>query len=249
MIEAIIFDMDGTLVQTEPLKALSHAQAVLEFSPIPVTEERVLEDSQDLFGISEPQTAHTLIQRFRLEQAISHRLHEFGVSAPLEAFLAVQRRAYSQMLADGESIRGAALPEAIAVLNSVRRDSLKVALATMSYRDQTERVLDALHLAGAFDAIVTEDDVEQGKPDPEIYLCVAQRLGIPPARCLVIEDTLAGVRSALAAGMWCIAVPTHLTHDEVHDSGVLPERWVVDDPSQLMAVVQEMLSERACQRG
>lgn len=247
MLEAIIFDMDGTLVQTEPLKALSHAQAVVELSPIPVTEERVLEASQDLYGISEPLTAQTLIQRFDLEDAIRERLHEFGADAPWEVFLAVQRRSYAQMLADSEAIRRAVLPEAVAVLDFVTRDSYKVALATMSYRDQTERVLDALGLAEAFEVIVTEDDVEKGKPDPEIYLSVARSLGVHPGRCLVIEDTLAGVRSALAAGTWCIAVPTHLTRDEVHDAGVLPKRWIVDDPAQLMAVVQEMLSERARQ--
>ncbi len=247
MIEAIIFDMDGTLVQTEPLKALSHAHAVMELSLVPVTEERVLEASQDLYGISEPLTAQTLIQRFELEHAIRQRLHEFGVHSPVDAFLAVQRRAYARMLDDSEDIRRAVLPEAIAVLDVVRRDGFKVALATMSYRDQTERVLDALGLSEAFDAVVTEDDVERGKPDPEIYLCVAQRLGVRPARSLVIEDTLAGVRSALAAGMWCIAVPTHLTRDEVHGADVLPEHWIVDDPAQLKTVVQKMLSERARQ--
>jgi beta-phosphoglucomutase len=245
VIEAIIFDMDGTLVQTEPLKALSHARAVIEFSPLPVTEERVLEASQDLYGISEPLTAQTLMQRFGLDFAIRQRLHEFGVDAPVEAFLAVQRRAYAQMLADSEAIRRAVLPEAIAVVDVVKRDGFKVALATMSYRDQTERILDALGLAETFDAVVTEDDVERGKPDPEIYLAVAQSLGVSLGRCLVIEDTLAGVRSALAAGTWCVAVPTHLTRDEVHDADVLPERWIVDDPAQLNAVVRDMLSERA----
>ena len=247
MIEAIIFDMDGTLVQTEPLKALSYARAVIQFSPLPVTEERVLEAYQDTYGISEPLTAQMLMQRFGLDSAIRQRLHEFGADAPVEAFLAVQRRAYAQMLADSEAIRRAVLPEAIAVLDVVKRDGFKVALATMSYRDQAERILDALGLAETFDAVVTEDDVERGKPDPEIYLTVARSLGVRPGRCLVIEDTLAGVRSALAAGTWCIAVPTHLTRDEVHDADVLPERWIVGDPAQLNAVVQGMLSERARQ--
>jgi len=137
------------------------------------------------------------------------------------------------------------LPDAMAVLLAVRGNGLKIGLATLSYRDQVQTVLGALGLLKAFDLIVTQDDVLRGKPDPEIFQFAARGLGMTPASCLVIEDSLAGVQGALAAGMWCIAVPNHLTREAVHTARVLDEQWIVDDGSQLLAVVQRMLAERS----
>ena len=78
--------------------------------------------------------------------------------------------------------------------------------------------------------------MEQGKPDPEIYLLVSCELDIPAAQCLVIEDSPAGVKAALAAGMWCIAVTTPFARQAVHAEQCLDERWIVDDSSTLTAV-------------
>jgi beta-phosphoglucomutase-like phosphatase (HAD superfamily) len=80
--------------------------------------------------------------------------------------------------------------------------------------------------------------MENGKPDPEIYLLVSRNLGVPLAECLVIEDSAAGVKAALAAGMKCIVVTTEFTRESVHQSGLLEERWVVDDPANLMNVAK-----------
>ena len=68
----------------------------------------------------------------------------------------------------------------------------------------------------AFDFVATRDDVEHGKPAPEIYQLVARELDTPPSESLVIEDSPSGVKAALAAGMWCIAVTTLLTRREIH---------------------------------
>jgi beta-phosphoglucomutase len=247
VIEAIIFDLDGTLVQTEPLKARSHALATLELSPVPLTEEQVIAASQDLYGISERLTALALIERFSLQDSIKLRLAEFGVLIPWEAFLKLQRSSYMDMLADRQALRQLGMSETLAVLDKVRRDGFRVALATMSYRDQAEAVLAALGLAHDFEVVVTAEDVLEGKPDPEIYWLVAQRLGLAPHQCLVIEDTLAGVQSAIATGMWCIAVPTYLTRDEVHSGHLLDERWILDDPAALYGALEEMLQKRMVQ--
>ena len=105
---------------------------------------------------------------------------------------------------------------------------------------QTER-LKAISYAQA--AVELCDDVEQGKPDPKIYLLVSCELDVPPDRCLVIEDSPSGVKAALAAGMWCIAVTTPFTHQAVHAERLLDERWIVDDPAALTAVVQRMVEK------
>jgi len=244
MITAIIFDLDGTLVQTEPMKALSHARAAVELATYPLSEDEVVAASFDLYGIAEFETAQALLQRFALEPAARARQVEFGVETPVQTFLVLQKRAYRQMLQDPEAIRRAVLPHPMAVLQEVRGNGFKIGLATLSYRDQVQTVLGALGLLGAFDVIATQDDVLRGKPDPEIFLFAARGLGFGPDSCLVIEDSLAGVQAALAAGMWCIAVPNHLTREAVHSARVLDEQWIVDDGSQLRAVVQRLLAER-----
>ena len=115
----------------------------------------------------------------------------------------------------------------------------------MSSCKQAQRVLEILDLQGEFDFVATRDDVNQGKPDPEIYNLVAAELEIPAEQCLVIEDSPAGVQAALAAGMWCIAVTTPFTKAAIHKQDLLDERWVVNDPNRLLTVVQEMLDARA----
>jgi len=249
LIEAIIFDLDGTLVQTELLKARSHALATLELSPVPLTEEQVIAASQDLYGTSDHLTALILIERFSLQDSIQARLAQWGMQTPWEAFLKLQRGIYMDMVADRQALRQRGIADTLAVLDAVRRAGFRVALATMSFRDQAETVLDALGLAHAFELVVTAEDVQEGKPDPEIYRLVAQRLGLSSQQCLVIEDTLVGVQSAVAAGMWCIAVPTYLTRDEVHGGHVLDERWILDDPAALQGALEEMLQERMVEEG
>jgi beta-phosphoglucomutase-like phosphatase (HAD superfamily) len=106
-------------------------------------------------------------------------------------------------------------------------------------------VLDALELRGQFDFVATRDDVTNGKPDPEIYELVATELGSDPAECLVIEDSPAGVKAALAAGMWCVAVSTPFTLKPLHDSGLLEDRWIVDDPAELLRTVEARYSTDA----
>jgi beta-phosphoglucomutase-like phosphatase (HAD superfamily) len=102
------------------------------------------------------------------------------------------------------------------------------------------RVLDSLKLHAEFDFVATRDDVEMGKPDPEIYHLVAGELGVLEKECLVIEDSPSGVRAALSAGMRCIAVTTPFTENSIHEQGLLDERWIVDDPVELSSVVQDI---------
>jgi beta-phosphoglucomutase-like phosphatase (HAD superfamily) len=106
-------------------------------------------------------------------------------------------------------------------------------------------VLTTLELNEAFDFVATRDDVERGKPDPEIYLLVGQVLDIPVERYLVLEDSPSGVKAALDAGMWCIAVTTPFTRQSLTGSGLLESEWIVNQPDQVLPVVQAMLEQRA----
>jgi HAD superfamily hydrolase (TIGR01509 family) len=92
------------------------------------------------------------------------------------------------MLGEPKLVQEHRYPHNIALLGDVRREGYPTALATQSHREHARRVLDILGLADEFDIIVTRDDVEHGKPDPEMHLLAARELGIEPEECLAIED-------------------------------------------------------------
>lgn len=244
MIRAMIFDLDGTLVQTERLKALSYASAMTELCSYEVDKTEIVEVFKEVVGLSRREVATFLLKRFEAESAASQRMDEFGVSTPWQVYVQMRMSYYEDMLADPDVLRNNQWPHNMTLLEEARRAQCKVGLATMSHCSQVQRVLQVLNLSEAFNFIASRDDVENGKPDPEIYLLVAKELDVPPEECLVIEDSPTGVRAALAAGMWCIAVTTPFTHQSMHTQQILDEKWVVDDPSTLPEVVNRMITER-----
>ncbi len=245
MIQAMIFDLDGTLVQTERLKAISYAQAAVELRPDAVTETDVMTAFRDVVGLSRSEVAQTLVERFDLASAAAKRMAAFGVDTPWQAYIHVRLRHYEAMLADPDVLRRNQWPHAVNLLRAARLARCQVGLATMSYCGQVQRVLDVLNLHDQFDFVASRDDVEHGKPDPEIYRLVARELGVPPTECLVIEDSPSGVKAALAAGMHVIAVSTPFTDEALHNGRLLDERWIVDDPVQLPAVAQALMAAEA----
>jgi beta-phosphoglucomutase len=244
MIQAMIFDLDGTLVQTERLKALSYARAVRELCAGVIDEADILEAFKGFVGLSRREVALGLVQRFALEEAARQRMAEFGVRAPWQAFIQVRLQYYEAMLADPGVLRDNTWPHNMALLAEARRARCKVGLATMSTCQQVRRVLEILELSGEFDFVASRDDVEHGKPDPEIYRLVASELNVSTAHCLVIEDSPAGIQAALAAGMKCIAVTTPFTRAAVHAGRLLDPRWIVDEPALLPSVVRQAFAEQ-----
>jgi HAD superfamily hydrolase (TIGR01509 family) len=244
MIRAMIFDLDGTLVQTERLKALSYAKAVVELCPHEVSESQVVEAFKQVVGLSRHEVAQALVDNFDLEEKAAGRMAEFGVSTAWQAFIQVRLQHYQAMLADPQILLDNRWPHNLDLLEEARRVKCKTGLATMSSCRQTQWVLEILQLSNAFDFVATRDDIANGKPDPEIYTLVGQVLDIPTSQCLVIEDSPAGVQAALAAGMWCIAMTTQFTRAAIHANKLLEDRWVVDEANKLLPTVQEMIAER-----
>ncbi|MFQ5857882.1 MAG: HAD family hydrolase [Anaerolineae bacterium] len=245
MIGAVIFDLDGTLVQTERLKAHSYARAAVELCPYDLSEAEVVEAFKEVVGRPRREVAVALMEQFGLEESARARMAEFGVSAPWQAFVQVRLRIYEDMLADPEVLRTSQWPHNVALLHQARQSGCRTALATMSRCGQAQRVLEVLNLTDAFDFVASRDDVECGKPDPEIYLMVARELGVPPEECLVIEDSLTGVKAALAAGMNVVAVSTPFTCQRLHEAALLPPGHVVDDPATLPDVVAHVVAHQA----
>jgi HAD superfamily hydrolase (TIGR01509 family) len=241
VIQAVIFDLDGTLVETEELKALSYARAARELRPT-LSEAEVVEAFKDYVGRSRHEVATALLDRFGLEGAAATRMAEFGVRAPWQAYVQVRLRVYEELLADRDLVEAQRYPHNIALLHEIRRLGYPTGLATMSHLEQAQRVLGILGLGDDFDVVATRDEVEHGKPDPEIDLLVARELGVEPGQCLIFEDSPAGAVAGLAAGMEVIAVTTDLTRQKFSDTDLLDRCTVVDDPRDLPAAVRRVIS-------
>ena len=133
-----------------------------------------------------------------------------------------------------------------------RIDDALVDLATPLHEDLdlvllTNRDPEALHVLRALDieqhldVIVSREDVQKPKPDPEIYLLVASKLDVPPGECLVLEDSVMGVRSGVAAGMSGIAVATPFTECSLQRELPVPDEWIVRESDSLPSVVRRRI--------
>ena len=241
--KAIIFDLDGTLVQTEILKAESYAKAAIALRPNSLEEGDVIEAFKEVVGFSRSEVAKTLLERFSLEEAAKRKMRAFNVPTPWQAFVQIRMEIYDSMVSDPKTLRKHLCPHNAKLLRWATQNGYLTGLATMSHCAQTSRVLQILHLRKKFNFIATRDDVALGKPDPEIYTLIARELRVSSDESLVIEDSATGVKAALAAGMSCVAVTTEFTRTAVHASGLLDERWIVDVPSELQSVVERFIDE------
>lgn len=185
----MVFDLDGVLVDSEPLHCRAIREAVQTLEVSFSDEEYTLE----LMGLDD----RTLIAR---AFALRGRSVEPAVAAEL-ARLKTERLA--RLARDGV----AGCPGAVALLRSAAA-TLPVGLCSGSRRVEIDLLLDALgpDVRGQFRAIVSSDDVSASKPDPEGYRRAAGALGLDPASCLAIEDTASGVAAARAAGLRVVAV-------------------------------------------
>lgn len=240
-----IFDLDGTLVQTETLKARSYARAAVELSGGTIAAQEIIVAYGDLVGCAREEVAAALLARFDLGRQAERRMRELDASSPLEAFMTLRLRIYESMIEDERLIREQEYPWATSLLREVRRRGYPVGIATMSYRKHATLVLERLALSDQIDALVTREDVQRPKPDPEIYLLMASRLGAEPRDCFVLEDSLPGVLAANAAGTYCLALTNDMTREAIHEAGVLPAERVVDDPSRLGTVARALLGDLA----
>lgn len=248
MIRVFVFDLDGTLVQTERLRAESYAKAIVELCPYTVDEADAVDGYRDVVGQSKREVAEHLVTRFNLTETASARMADYGVDTPWEVLIQVRLKYYDRLACDADILRAAVWPHNVALLKFARGVGCRTALASMSSASRIDEVLGALDVREDFDFIASGDDVKHGKPDPEIYGLVATHFGFSPQECLVIEDSPDGIKSAVDAGMHCVAVTTPFSRRRVLESDLLPQERIVNEPDQLMRVVRDIVDIEAAGR-
>jgi HAD superfamily hydrolase (TIGR01509 family) len=128
-------------------------------------------------------------------------VEQYGLAKSKDEFLAL----YHDMAREIYEQRASLLPGFLDLLKALREAGVPLALASSSPMSWINMVLDRFDLHGEFSVVVSADELEgAGKPSPAIYLLTARKLGVPPERCVVIEDSMNGVLSAKHAGMYCI---------------------------------------------
>lgn len=180
---AVLWDMDGTLIDTEPYWISAEHALVEEFGGTWSDDF-----AEHLVGNALEHSA----QFIRANSPVT--LNDLDLIEDLLARVIVQIREHVPWR-----------PGALELLGALKDAGVPNALVTMSWRSLVDEVL--IHLPTGFDAVVTGDEVEHGKPHPEPYATAARLLGVDVADCIAIEDSPTGVRSALAAGVPTIAVP------------------------------------------
>src|SRR5438067_5119571 len=185
MLSAIIFDLDGVLADSEPWWNQIDARLLAEYGATYCGEYH-----QNVVGVN-----------YRL--AVEFYKEAFGLSVPTEEMMRRRGEIATEFFAN----RVGLFPHVEEVLQELRQMKLRLAVATSSVGASARPFLHRLQLTGFFEVIVTGEEVEHGKPAPDIYLCAADKLGIPVDACLVVEDALPGIAAAKAAKMRVAAIP------------------------------------------
>ena len=241
MIKAFVFDLDGTLAQTEILKAHSYAKAVEKLKPGKYKSHKLIEFYEKLVGHSRGEVANFFLQKFNLEKESEQLAKEFKIKEPWEAFVKLRLNYYFEFLDNPRVLKTVKCYYSTKLLKQVKMQNFKTALATTSHMDEVTKVLETLGLKDQFNFIATRDMIEYSKPDPEIYKLVLSKLKVKPLECVAIEDSMTGIKAALAAKVNCIAATNDYTRGSVNKSKLLDHKWIVNDPKNLASISEKMI--------
>ena len=216
---AVIFDMDGVLLDSEPLHYEAVRQALAEQGV-----DFPFDDYARYLGTTLTSTWDELCERYPMTMT-------------LEQFEARYNADVLKQYQDGAPlIRGAR-----ELVERLREAGVPIAVASSSHRMWVNAALEGAGLSNYFDQTTAGDEVSMGKPSPEIYLKAAEKLGVDPARCVAVEDAPAGVESANAAGMKVVLVRSELTQDlnltsdwQVNDLTEFKLTWLSEPSADLV---------------
>jgi mannitol-1-/sugar-/sorbitol-6-/2-deoxyglucose-6-phosphatase len=182
---AVIFDLDGVLADSEPWWNQIDAKLLAEY------------------GVSYRGEYHRNVLGISYRLAVEFYKNAFHISASVEELM----RRRGEIATDFFANRVDLFPFAKTTLEQLREMKLPLGVATSSVSASARPLLDRTGIRGLFNVVITGDEVQQGKPHPDIYLRAAKKLGISPEACLVIEDSLAGIAAGKGANMRVAAIP------------------------------------------
>ncbi len=185
LFRAVIFDLDGVLADSEPWWNEIDAKLLSEY------------------GVAYRGEYHHNVLGISYQLAVEFYKNAFNLSAPVEELMRRRGEIAAEFFAD----RVGLFPSAKATLEQLRATGVRLAVATSSVSASARPFLNRHGLTAFFEVIITGDEIQRGKPDPDIYLRAAEKLNIPADDCLVIEDALFGVAAAKAAKMRVAAIP------------------------------------------
>lgn len=183
---SVIFDLDGTLVDSEP-NYYESGRRTLERHGV---AEFTWEQHARFIGIGTLETLEILRERY-------------GIQAPVEQLLTEQNALYLELARTGTEV----FPEMRKFVERLRAEGVPMAVASGSSREAIDAVLAGTGLDTLLTTVVSAEEVAHGKPAPDVFLEAAHRLGAEPGDCVVMEDAAPGALAARAAGMACVAVP------------------------------------------
>lgn len=214
----VIFDMDGVLCDSEPFICEAACRMFAETHGTTVAEA----DFVPFVGTGEDRYLGGVAEK-----------HGVRLTMPRD-----KERTYAIYL---EIIRGrlGPLPGAVEFIADLKRRGVKVAVATSADRVKMEGNLREIGLSPAtFDACVTGSDIERKKPDPQIFLTAAVKIGLDPARCIVVEDAVTGIKAGRAAGAKCLGLTTSFSAERLREAGA---DWTAPDLAHVPAEVTALL--------
>jgi beta-phosphoglucomutase len=185
MIEAIIFDMDGTLVDTEPFNTEIERRQ-FRLNKVVISEE----NHQKYLGIAS--------DAMWKEIAEQHKLR-----IPVEELIEQNHLESIRYFTEIEKIP--VMPGLVDLLEKLQEKNYPMAVASSSTPEIIDLILNKTNIKKYFQVIVSAEQAGKSKPEPDVFLLAAEKLGIQPANCLVVEDSENGIKAAQAAGMICVA--------------------------------------------
>jgi HAD superfamily hydrolase (TIGR01509 family) len=192
-LEAVVFDMDGVIIDSEPLWSEAERQLLARRNLTYTEQLKPL-----LMGLDSREAVRILKKHYDLGEPVEELVHE-----------------RNQLVSELIQQRGQPIPHALELIQRVRDVGLKTVVASSSPYALVELVVDKLGIGPLLDLVLSGDEVSRGKPAPDIYDTAAKTLGVAPECCLVIEDAPNGVRAAKAAGMRCLAITTGASKTEL----------------------------------
>ena len=180
--KAVIFDMDGVIIDSEPIHFGVDMQTMREFG-VNISKDEL----NKYVGTTNEYMLNDLINKYKIQKSIKEIL-EYKMELTIRRIKETKINAIS------------GIPE---LLISLKHNNIKTAIGSSSPKELIITVIEKFQLGKYFDCIVSGDEVKEGKPKPDIYLEVSKRIGVNPEECIVIEDSRNGVLAAKNAGMKC----------------------------------------------